>query len=158
MSQIGPKWDKSGTFSDYISVHFGAATHNVQKSDPGFVPFEVILTHTSDPHIWQPRFKPSIKGLVFISLTQQSFILQFPNFVCCVCTAHLTWKVKRWFIWKDHSLDKILASNLSLCLNRYPFSMVRVRRLYNNAARTTTYSQNQSKKHNFLKLPHITKS
>ena len=25
MGQIGPKWDKSGTFSDQISVHFGAA-------------------------------------------------------------------------------------------------------------------------------------
>ena len=24
MGQIGPKWDKSGTFSDQISVHFGA--------------------------------------------------------------------------------------------------------------------------------------
>ena len=24
VGQIGPKWDKSGTFSDQISVHFGA--------------------------------------------------------------------------------------------------------------------------------------
>ena len=28
MSQIGPKWDKSETFSDQISVHFGAAAPN----------------------------------------------------------------------------------------------------------------------------------
>ena len=25
IGQIGPKWDKSGTFTDQISVHFGAA-------------------------------------------------------------------------------------------------------------------------------------
>ena len=30
---IGPKSDKSGTFSDQISVHFGSARQNVQKSD-----------------------------------------------------------------------------------------------------------------------------
>ena len=28
MGQIGPKWDKSGTFSNQISVHFGAAVEN----------------------------------------------------------------------------------------------------------------------------------
>ena len=27
------KWDKSGTFSDQISVHFGALRQNVLKSD-----------------------------------------------------------------------------------------------------------------------------
>ena len=33
MGQIGPKWDKSGTFSDQISEHFGATRQNVLKSD-----------------------------------------------------------------------------------------------------------------------------
>ena len=28
MGQFGPKWDKSGTFSDKISVHFGANGSN----------------------------------------------------------------------------------------------------------------------------------
>ena len=28
-----PKWDKSGTFSDQISVHFGSVSQNVLKSD-----------------------------------------------------------------------------------------------------------------------------
>ena len=27
VSQMGPKWDKSNTFSDQISVHFGSASH-----------------------------------------------------------------------------------------------------------------------------------
>ena len=47
MGQIGRKWDESGTFSDQISVHFGAMRQNVLKSDlkksPGFVPFGVNL-------------------------------------------------------------------------------------------------------------------
>ena len=29
MGQIGPKWVKSGTFSDQISLHFGAAPNDV---------------------------------------------------------------------------------------------------------------------------------
>ena len=33
VGQIGKKWDKSGTFSDQISVHFGALRQNVLKSD-----------------------------------------------------------------------------------------------------------------------------
>ena len=33
VGQIGPKWDKSGTFSDLISVHFGSSSQNVLKSD-----------------------------------------------------------------------------------------------------------------------------
>ena len=33
MGQIGPKWDKSGTFSDQISVHFGTAAPKLLKSD-----------------------------------------------------------------------------------------------------------------------------
>ena len=37
--QIDPKWDKSGTFSDQISVHFGAVR------SPGFVPFGTNLAH-----------------------------------------------------------------------------------------------------------------
>ena len=32
VGQIAPKWDKSGTFSDQISVHFGLS-QNVLKSD-----------------------------------------------------------------------------------------------------------------------------
>ena len=32
VGQIGPKWDKSETFSDQISVHFGVS-QNVLKSD-----------------------------------------------------------------------------------------------------------------------------
>ena len=35
VGQIGPSWDKSGTFSDQISVHLA----------PGFVPFGANLTH-----------------------------------------------------------------------------------------------------------------
>ena len=48
MCQIGPKWDKCGTFSDLISVHFGAGRQNVLKSNmksPGFVPFWADLTY-----------------------------------------------------------------------------------------------------------------
>ena len=37
VGQIGPKWDKSGTFSDQISVHFGSKwailTHFGRKFD-----------------------------------------------------------------------------------------------------------------------------
>ena len=36
--QIGPKWDKPGTFSDHISVNFGAVRQNVLKSDLKKVP------------------------------------------------------------------------------------------------------------------------
>ena len=31
--KIGAKWDKSGTFSDQMSVHFGAVRQNVLSSD-----------------------------------------------------------------------------------------------------------------------------
>ena len=40
VSQIGFKWDKFGTFSDQILVHFGSPRQNVPKSDlksPEFV-------------------------------------------------------------------------------------------------------------------------
>ena len=33
VGQISPKWDKSGTYSDQISVHFGSPSQNVLKSD-----------------------------------------------------------------------------------------------------------------------------
>ena len=33
VGQITSKWDKSGTFSDQISVHFGSPSQNVLKSD-----------------------------------------------------------------------------------------------------------------------------
>ena len=33
VGQIGPKWDKSGTFPDQISVHFGSVRQNILKSD-----------------------------------------------------------------------------------------------------------------------------
>ena len=33
VGQIGPKWDKSGTFSDQISVHFGSPSQNVLNYD-----------------------------------------------------------------------------------------------------------------------------
>ena len=50
LGQIGPKWDKPGTFSDKISVglHCGTVRPNVLKSDLkkfGFVPFWANLTH-----------------------------------------------------------------------------------------------------------------
>ena len=32
VSQIGPQLDKSGTFSDHISVHFGSTKSNLKKS------------------------------------------------------------------------------------------------------------------------------
>ena len=31
LGQIGPKWDKSGTFLRSVSVHFGSASQNVLK-------------------------------------------------------------------------------------------------------------------------------
>ena len=43
VGQIGPKWEKSGTFSDQISVHFGALRQNVLKSD--LKKFRIFLTH-----------------------------------------------------------------------------------------------------------------
>ena len=49
VGQIDTKWDKSWTFSDQISVHFGAVRQNVLKSDlksPGFVPFRATLAHS----------------------------------------------------------------------------------------------------------------
>ena len=33
VGQIDCKWDKSGTFSDQISVHFGSMSQNVLKSN-----------------------------------------------------------------------------------------------------------------------------
>ena len=48
VDQIGLKSDKSATFSEQISVHFGSVSQNVLKSDmknPGFVPFGANLTH-----------------------------------------------------------------------------------------------------------------
>ena len=33
VSHIGPKWDKSGAFSDQISLHFGSQSQNVLKID-----------------------------------------------------------------------------------------------------------------------------
>ena len=51
VGQIGPKWDKSGTFSDQISVHFNSKSSKSQdllKSDligPRFVSFGSNLTH-----------------------------------------------------------------------------------------------------------------
>ena len=33
VGQIGPKWEKSGSFLDQISVHFDAPHQNVLKSD-----------------------------------------------------------------------------------------------------------------------------
>ena len=39
---IGPKWNKSGTFSDQISVHFGL---DIGSEIQAFVPFEVNLIH-----------------------------------------------------------------------------------------------------------------
>ena len=31
VGQVGSKWDKSGAFSDQISVHFGSVSKNVRK-------------------------------------------------------------------------------------------------------------------------------
>ena len=45
MGQIGPKWDKYGSFSDQISVHFSAVCQSVLRSDlksPIFVPLGII--------------------------------------------------------------------------------------------------------------------
>ena len=44
VGQIGPKWDKSGTYPDKLLVHFGAALKSDLKS-PGFVLFGANLTH-----------------------------------------------------------------------------------------------------------------
>ena len=38
MGQISQKWDKSGTFSDQILVHFSSESQNVLKSDLKKVP------------------------------------------------------------------------------------------------------------------------
>ena len=48
VGQIGPKWDKSGTFSDQISVHLARSSQmywNLIWKSPGFVPFWANLTH-----------------------------------------------------------------------------------------------------------------
>ena len=48
VGQIGPKCDKSGSFSDQISEHLGSARQNVLKSvlkSPGTVPFGANLTY-----------------------------------------------------------------------------------------------------------------
>ena len=48
VGQIGPKWDKSGAFSDQISVHLaqGRQMHwNQIWKSPGFVTFRANLTH-----------------------------------------------------------------------------------------------------------------
>ena len=33
LDHIGTKWDKSGTFKDQFSVHFGSSSQNVPKTD-----------------------------------------------------------------------------------------------------------------------------
>ena len=33
VGQIGPKWDKSWTFTDQVSVHFGSVSQNKLKFD-----------------------------------------------------------------------------------------------------------------------------
>ena len=56
LGQIGPKWDKSVTFSDQISEHFGAGRQNALKlilKSPRFVPFG----GQSDP-IWKHNLTP----------------------------------------------------------------------------------------------------
>ena len=48
VGQIGPKWDKSGAFSDQISVHLAPRRQihwNLIWKSPGFVPFGANLTH-----------------------------------------------------------------------------------------------------------------
>ena len=47
VGQIGTKWDKSGTFSDKISVHFGSANH------------KLVQTHLNgtNPGLFQIRFQ-----------------------------------------------------------------------------------------------------
>ena len=40
MDEIGLKWDKSGNYSDQISVHF-----EPKYIETGFVPFGAYLTH-----------------------------------------------------------------------------------------------------------------
>ena len=61
VSQIGPKWDKSRTFSDQISVHFG-----LLKS-PGFVLFRTNLTHFG-PKSGHPEVLPISAICYFNSL------------------------------------------------------------------------------------------
>ena len=43
--QVGLKWDKFGTFSDQISVHFGSGSQNVLISDQNMFQFSANLTH-----------------------------------------------------------------------------------------------------------------
>ena len=48
LGQIRSKWDKTGTFSDQISVHLARSSQmywNLIWKSPGFVPFEINLTH-----------------------------------------------------------------------------------------------------------------
>ena len=67
VGQIRPKWDKSGTFSDQISVHFGSASQNVLKSDlkksricliwstlgPNLISLIWAVTHLLSCQIWR---------------------------------------------------------------------------------------------------------
>ena len=49
LGQIGPKWDKSGTFLRSVSVHFDSASQNILKlilKSPRFVPFAGNLNLT----------------------------------------------------------------------------------------------------------------
>ena len=60
IGQIGIKRDKSGTFSDQISVHFGAQRQNVLKSDLKKSRICPIWGH-SDP-FWVQIYSPSCQG------------------------------------------------------------------------------------------------
>ena len=67
VGQIGPKWDKSGAFSDQISVHLARSRQmhwNLIWKSPGFVQFGV----QSDP-ISSQTYHPWIIPLVHVSST-----------------------------------------------------------------------------------------
>ena len=59
VGQIGPKWDKSGAFSDQISVHLAPPRQmhwNLIWKSHGFVPYGANLTHFGA--------KPTIPGVL----------------------------------------------------------------------------------------------
>ena len=57
VGHIGPKWEKSVTFSNQISVHFGSVGQNVLKSD-----MEKVPNLSQYGLIW-PTFDPNLTSL-----------------------------------------------------------------------------------------------
>ena len=71
VGQIGPKSDKSGTFSEQTSVHFGLLSKNVLKSD--LKKYQICpIWNQSDPlwvQIWHSCIRDVHDGQIDVDLT-----------------------------------------------------------------------------------------